>query len=99
MAMSQADKAKKLRALRDTPEDAARTIREAAAAGLVGGSIEDATGNKDAPLFDLAAQVARVKAATAAAKSLGFGFVLTARAEGFLRGKADLDDVIMRLKA
>jgi len=83
----------------DTPEDAAKTIREAAAAGLVGGSIEDATGNKDAPLFDLAAQVARVKAASQAAKSLGFGFVMTARAEGFLRGKADLDDVIARLKA
>ena len=83
----------------DTPDDAARTIREAAAAGLVGGSIEDATGSKDAPLFDLEAQVARVKAAADAARSLGFGFVLTARAEGFLRGKPDLDDVIRRLQA
>jgi 2-methylisocitrate lyase-like PEP mutase family enzyme len=83
----------------DTPNDAATTIREGAAAGLVGGSIEDATGNKDAPLFDLATQVARVKAAAEAAKGLGFGFVLTARAEGFLRGKADLDDVIKRLQA
>jgi 2-methylisocitrate lyase-like PEP mutase family enzyme len=83
----------------DTPEDAARTIREAAAAGLVGGSIEDATGNPASPLFDLDAQVARVKAASAAAKSLGFGFVLTARAEGFLRSKPDLDDVIKRLQA
>jgi len=43
--------------------------------------------------------VARVKAASQAAKSLGFGFVLTARAEGFLRGKPDIDDVITRLKA
>jgi 2-methylisocitrate lyase-like PEP mutase family enzyme len=83
----------------DTPNDAAETIRQGAAAGLVGGSIEDATGNRDAPLFDLAAQVARVKAASQAAKALGFGFVLTARAEGFLRGKPDLDDVIARLKA
>jgi len=83
----------------DSAEDAAETIRQAAAAGLVGGSIEDATGNKDAPLFDLDAQVARVKAAAQAAKALGFGFVLTARAEGFLRGKADLDDVIKRLQA
>jgi len=83
----------------DTPADAAKTIREAASAGLVGGSIEDATGNKDAPLFDITAQVARVKAASDAAKSLGFPFVLTARAEGFLRGKPDLDDVIARLKA
>ncbi len=83
----------------DTPNDAAITIREGAAAGLVGGSIEDATGNKDAPLFDIDKQVARVKAAAEAAKALGFGFVLTARAEGFLRGKADLDDVIKRLQA
>ena len=83
----------------DTPNDAAETIRQAAAAGLVGGSIEDATGNKDAPLFDIDTQVARVKAASQAAKSLSFPFVLTARAEGFLRGKADLDDVIKRLQA
>jgi 2-methylisocitrate lyase-like PEP mutase family enzyme len=83
----------------DSPNDAAETIRQAAVAGLVGGSIEDATGNKDAPLYDLATQVARVRAAVQAAKSLGFPFVLTARAEGFLRGKSDLDDVIARLKA
>jgi 2-methylisocitrate lyase-like PEP mutase family enzyme len=83
----------------DTPADAAETIRQGAAAGLVGGSIEDATGDKDAPLFDIDAQVARVKAAAEAARALGFPFVLTARAEGFLRGRADLDDVIRRLKA
>jgi 2-methylisocitrate lyase-like PEP mutase family enzyme len=83
----------------DTPADAAETIRQGAAAGLVGGSIEDATGNKEAPLFELEAQVARVKAAAEAARGLGFPFVLTARAEGFLRGRADLDDVIRRLKA
>ena len=83
----------------DTPADAAETIRQGAAAGLVGGSIEDATGNKEAPLFDIDAQVARVKAAAEAARALGFPFVLTARAEGFLRGRADLDDVIRRLKA
>ncbi|UYN97105.1 MAG: isocitrate lyase/phosphoenolpyruvate mutase family protein [Enhydrobacter sp.] len=83
----------------DTPEDAAETIRQAAAAGLVGGSIEDATGNPAAPLFDIEAQVARVKAASQAAKALPFAFVLTARAEGFLRGKPDLDDVIRRLQA
>jgi 2-methylisocitrate lyase-like PEP mutase family enzyme len=83
----------------DTADAAAETIRQAAAAGLVGGSIEDATGNKDAPLFDIETQVARVKAASQAAKSLPFAFVLTARAEGFLRGKADLDDVIKRLQA
>jgi 2-methylisocitrate lyase-like PEP mutase family enzyme len=83
----------------DTPDAAALTIKGAAEAGLVGGSIEDATGNKDAPLFDLKLATERVAAAAKAAKALPFPFVLTARAEGFLRGKADLDDVIARLKA
>ncbi|HLG47480.1 MAG TPA: isocitrate lyase/phosphoenolpyruvate mutase family protein [Reyranella sp.] len=83
----------------DTPDAAAHTIKGAAEAGLVGGSIEDATGNKDAPLFDLKLAAERVAAASKAAKALPFPFVLTARAEGFLRGKADLDDVIARLKA
>jgi 2-methylisocitrate lyase-like PEP mutase family enzyme len=83
----------------DSPSDAAETIRQGAAAGLVGGSIEDATGNKDAPLFDIEAATARVKAAAEAARALGFPFVFTARAEGFLRGRADLDDVIKRLLA
>jgi len=83
----------------DSPADAAETIRQAAAAGLVGGSIEDATGNKDNPLYDIATAAARVKAAAEAARSLGFPFVLTARAEGCLRGKADIDDIIKRLQA
>ena len=63
------------------------------------GGKEDATGNKDAPLFDLNVRAQRVAAASKAAKALPFPFVLTARAEGFLRGRADLDDVIKRLKA
>jgi 2-methylisocitrate lyase-like PEP mutase family enzyme len=83
----------------DSPDAAAETIRQAAAVGLVGGSIEDATGNKDAPLYDLETAAVRVKAAVHAAHALPFPFVLTARAEGFLRGKADLDDVIKRLQA
>jgi 2-methylisocitrate lyase-like PEP mutase family enzyme len=83
----------------DSPDAAAETIRQAAAVGLVGGSIEDATGNKDAPLFDLETAAVRVKAAAHAAHALSFPFVLTARAEGFLRGKPDLDDVIRRLQA
>jgi 2-methylisocitrate lyase-like PEP mutase family enzyme len=83
----------------DSPDAAAETIRQAAGVGLVGGSIEDATGNKDAPLYDLEAAAVRVKAAVHAAHSLSFPFVLTARAEGFLRGKPDLDDVIKRLQA
>ncbi len=83
----------------DSPEDAAETIRQAAGVGLVGGSIEDATGNKDAPLYDIGKAAERVAAAVKAARALPFPFVLTARAEGFLRGKADLDDVIKRLQA
>jgi len=83
----------------DSPDAAAETIRQAAGVGLVGGSIEDATGNKDAPLYDLETAAVRVKAAVHAAHSLSFPFVLTARAEGFLRGRPDLDDVIKRLQA
>lgn len=83
----------------DLPSDAAETIRQAAGAGLVGGSIEDATGNKDKPLFEIDAAAARIAASVEAARSLPVPFLLTARAEGFLRGVADLDDVIKRLQA
>jgi 2-methylisocitrate lyase-like PEP mutase family enzyme len=83
----------------DAPDAAAETIRQAAGIGLVGGSIEDATGNKDKPLYDVEEAAVRVAAAVKAARALPFPFTLTARAEGFLRGKADLDDVIKRLKA
>ena len=83
----------------DAPDAAAETIRRAAGVGLVGGSIEDATGNKDKPLYDVEEAAARVAAAVNAARALPFPFTLTARAEGFLRGKPDLDDVIRRLKA
>ena len=83
----------------DDPEAAAETIRQAAAVGLVGGSIEDATGDRDKPLFDIGLATERVTAAVAAARALPFPFMLTARAEGFLRGRADLDDVIRRLQA
>lgn len=83
----------------DAPDAAAETIRQAAGVGLVGGSIEDATGNKDKPLYDVEEAAARVAAAVKAARALPFPFTLTARAEGFLRGRADLDDIIRRLKA
>jgi 2-methylisocitrate lyase-like PEP mutase family enzyme len=83
----------------DGADATAETIRQAAAIGLVGGSIEDATGNKDKPLYDIATATARVEAAVNAARSLSFPFVLTARAEGFLRGVPDLDDVIKRLQS
>src|SRR3981189_658537 len=80
----------------DAPDAAAETIRQAAGVGLVGGSIEDATGNKDKPVYDVEEAAARVAAAGKAARPLPFPFVLTARAEGFLRGRGDLDDVIKR---
>ena len=67
--------------------------------GLVGGSIEDATGNKDKPLFDIGVATERVAAAAAAARALPFPFTLTARTESFLRGNPNLDDVIRRLQA
>jgi 2-methylisocitrate lyase-like PEP mutase family enzyme len=83
----------------DAPAAAAETIRLAAGVGLVGGSIEDATGSKDRPLFDLATATERVAAAVGAARALPFPFTLTARTESFLRGNPDLADVIRRLQA
>jgi 2-methylisocitrate lyase-like PEP mutase family enzyme len=83
----------------DSPTDAAETIRLASGVGLVGGSIEDATGDKDKPLYDIETAATRIKAAVEAARALPVPFVLTARAEGFLRGQADLGDVIKRLQA
>ncbi len=83
----------------DAPEATAETIRLAAGVGLVGGSIEDATGDKDRPLYDLRHATERVAAAAQAARALSFPFTLTARAENFLRGNPDLDDTIRRLQA
>ena len=83
----------------DTPEIVAETIRLGAAAGLVGGSIEDATGDATLPLFDIGLATERIAAAAAAARALPFKFMLTARAENFLRGNPNLDDTIKRLQA
>jgi 2-methylisocitrate lyase-like PEP mutase family enzyme len=83
----------------DAPEAAAETIRLAAEVGLVGGSIEDATGQADRPLFDFTHAAERVSAAVQAARALPFPFTLTARAENYLHGRADLDDTIRRLQA
>jgi 2-methylisocitrate lyase-like PEP mutase family enzyme len=80
-------------------EDCAETIHAAAAAGLVGGSIEDTTAEPARPIHDFALAVERVAAAAEAARSLPFPFVLTARAENFLFGRPDLDDTIRRLQA
>jgi len=83
----------------DAPHVVAETIRLAAAAGLVGGSIEDATGDKNKPLYDFDFAVERVAAAVEAARALPFPFTLTARTENFLRGNPDLEDTIRRLQA
>jgi 2-methylisocitrate lyase-like PEP mutase family enzyme len=83
----------------DAPAVAAETIRLAAEVGLVGGSIEDATGDKDKPLYDFGLAVERVAAAVQAARALSFPFTLTARAENYLRGNPSLDDTIKRLQA
>lgn len=83
----------------DDPETCAETIRLAAAAGLVGGSIEDATGRAADPIYPIDLALARVKAAVAAARALPFPFTLTARAENFLNRRPDLPDTIRRLQA
>lgn len=83
----------------DAPEEVATTIRRAARAGLIGGSIEDASGRKEAPIFDLGLAVERVAAAVAAAREQPFDFTLTARAENYLCGRQDLKDTIQRLQA
>ena len=83
----------------DAPEIVAETIRLAAAAGLVGGSIEDATGRPDRPIYEEAFAADRVRAAAETAHALGFPFTLTARAENYLVGRPDLKDTIKRLQA
>ena len=83
----------------DAPTVAAETIRLAAGVGLVGGSIEDATGDRERPLYDIETATARVAAAVAVARALSFPFTLTARTESFLRGNPNLEDVIKRLQA
>lgn len=83
----------------DAPQACARNLLLAADAGAVGGSIEDATGRDDDPIYDFDLAVARVKAAAQAVRGLPFPFLLTARAENFLHGRPDLDDTIRRLKA
>jgi 2-methylisocitrate lyase-like PEP mutase family enzyme len=83
----------------DDPEVCAETIALAAAAGLVGGSIEDATGLADDPIYPFELALERVRAAVQAARSLSFPFQLTARAENLIHGRPDLKDTIRRLEA
>ncbi|OOQ60119.1 isocitrate lyase/PEP mutase family protein [Mucilaginibacter pedocola] len=83
----------------DTPEGCAAAILLAANSGVVGGSIEDATGKADSPIYPFELAVERIKAAVEAARSLDFPFMLTARAENLIHGVIDLKDTIKRLEA
>jgi 2-methylisocitrate lyase-like PEP mutase family enzyme len=83
----------------DAPETVAETIRLSAETGIVGASVEDATGDDAKPIYDHALAVERVAAAVESARTLPFPFVVTARAENFLHRRPDLDDTIRRLQA
>ena len=83
----------------DDPASVAETIRLAAVAGLVGGSIEDATNRPNDPIYEYRLAVERIGAAAEAARALPFPFTLTARAENYLFGRPDLKDTIRRLQA
>jgi 2-methylisocitrate lyase-like PEP mutase family enzyme len=83
----------------DGPDVVAETIRLAAEVGLVGCTIEDATGNQDKPLYDDGLAVERIAAAAEAARALQFPFMLTARAHNFLYADPSLDATISRLQA
>lgn len=83
----------------DRPEDCVATVRAAAEAGLVGGSLEDASGRADAPIYPLELAVERIRAAAEAVSGFDFPFTLVARAENYLHGRPDLDDTLRRLVA
>jgi 2-methylisocitrate lyase-like PEP mutase family enzyme len=83
----------------DDPAGVAETVRLAASTGLVGCSVEDATGDDANPIFAFDLAVERVRAAVAAARAQPFPFTLTARAENLLHGRRDMADTIKRLQA
>ena len=81
------------------PERVAENVALAAATGVAGLSVEDATGDASEPLFGFELAVARVRAARAALDAGGSGVVLTARSEGFIRGRPDLAETVRRIRA
>jgi 2-methylisocitrate lyase-like PEP mutase family enzyme len=83
----------------ETPEGVAESVRLCVETGVAGLSIEDSTGDKDRPLYELDLAVARIKAARAAIDKTGGDVLLTGRAECFLVGRPDLDEVKRRLQA
>lgn len=81
------------------PEGVAENVGRAVRTGIAGLSIEDSTGRKDDPLFELALAVERIKAARAAIDRSGSGALLTGRSEGFFVGRPDIKETIRRLEA
>jgi len=83
----------------DDPAGVARNVTRCCETGVAGLSIEDSTGNKDKPLYDLPLAVERMKAARAAIDKAAPDVLLAGRAEGFIAGVPDLAQMIERLKA
>jgi 2-methylisocitrate lyase-like PEP mutase family enzyme len=83
----------------DDPDGVAANVAKAVETGIAGLSIEDSTGNKEVPLYEVDLAVARIKAARAAIDRSNSGVLLTARSEGFFVGRPDLDETVKRLKA
>ena len=83
----------------DAPEGVAESVRLCVETGVSGLSIEDFTGDRANPLYDLGLAVARIEAARAAIDKAGGDVLLTGRSEGFIRGRPDLGETIRRLKA
>lgn len=83
----------------DDPDGVAANVAKAVETGIAGLSIEDSTGNRDAPLYEFDLAVRRIAAARAAIDKTGSGVLLTARSEGFFVGRPDLDETVKRLKA
>ena len=81
------------------PEEVARNVAAAARTGIAGLSIEDSTSDPENPLFDFELAVERIRAARRAIDESGSGVLLTARSEGFVVGRPDLDETIRRLQA
>ena len=81
------------------PERVAQNVALAARTGVAGLSIEDSTGDADAPLHDFALAVERIRAARAALDESGTGVLLTGRSEGFICGRPDIHETIRRLEA
>jgi 2-methylisocitrate lyase-like PEP mutase family enzyme len=83
----------------DAPEGVAESVKLCVETGVAGLSIEDSTSDPTVPLYDFDLALARVRAARAAIDAAGGEVVFTARSEGFIRGRPDLEETVRRLKA